>query len=338
MEGTTWRGAVIIKAAATWLWLLALISGSQLVVAVGPKVTEPSSILELDLGATWVGEYSSFIRGLRKGLASKYEKHGIPVLRDPKEVPDDQRFLLAKLISYNKIGVATLAIDVTTGNVAGYEASSKYYRFKDTSHLPPPIPFKEDTTEKVELPFKNTYTELEEAAKAKREDIELSRTILSGAIESLQDASSNSDRAEKARALIVVLQLVCEAARFTHIQRKMHISLSRLQAPFKPDAAMIGLENNWVRLSTEIQQSYQKAFYYPLGIKRAPDGTIFHVDSVSDILKTNLALLKFTCISGRDRLSSSSSSSTSISKTAYPPPPPLLLLYLITIPSGSAKL
>ncbi|KAJ4834577.1 hypothetical protein Tsubulata_028476 [Turnera subulata] len=325
MEGTSWRGGLIIEVAATCLWLIALISstgGSQLVVgnieddgALGRKLTEPP--LEFYINSRyWAAEYFKLIRGLRKGLGSEYERHGIPVLANPKQVPLDQRLLLAKLESYKIVHEkeVTLAIDVTTANVVGYEAGSKYYCFSDTCHLPPPIPFKEDTTEKVELGFKTSYTQLEEAAAAKREDIVISRTSLSKAIVSL-DASNSSDR-EKARALILVMQFLCGAARFAYIERKMVIYLA-FYGGFKPDAAMIELENNWSRLSTEIQQSYQKAINNPVPMKRA-DGELFSVDTVSDILKPNLMLLKFNCITGRDRLSSSESSSSSSFTTSNP--------------------
>ncbi|KAJ4828920.1 hypothetical protein Tsubulata_008094 [Turnera subulata] len=311
MEGRTWRGGT---AAATWLWLLALISGSQYLVvgsieddvALGPKLTKPASVFDLT-SIVWKAQYGNLIINLQR-LGSGHEGLGIPVLLNPKQVPDEyQRFVLAKLISYNKIAV-TLAIDVTTANVAGYEARSKYYCFKDTRHLPRPIPFKDTTTEVVELGFRSTYTGLEEAAAAKREGIELSFKFLSDAIESLE-ASSSSDR-ERARALIVVLQMVCDVARFRSFHQRL---LTTYDTPlsFKPDAAMIGLQDNWNRLSTTIQQSYQRAFNNPLPIKRG-DGELFFVDSVSDILKANLQLLKFNCTSGRgDRLSSSSSSSSS---------------------------
>ncbi|KAJ4833918.1 hypothetical protein Tsubulata_051205 [Turnera subulata] len=307
MEGTKWSWG-----ATTWLWLLALISGSQLVVgrtiedgvvALGPKVAEPPLVLDLSR-SSWIFDYRRvFLRGLREGLASNYERHGIPVLRNPKQVPDDQRFVLAKLISYNKIAV-TLAIDVTTANVAGYAARSIYYCFNDTRHLPPPIfPIKDTTTEVVELGFNaTTYTKLEEVAAARREDIELSLKFLSDAIESLE-ASNSSDR-ERARALIVVMHMVCEAARFRSFEQRLITTFDEASS-FKPDAAMVGLQDNWVRLSTAIQQSYQKAINNPFTIKRS-NGELFYENSVSDILQANLVFLKFSCLPSPSESSSSS--------------------------------
>ncbi|KAJ4834571.1 hypothetical protein Tsubulata_028468 [Turnera subulata] len=276
--------------------------GSQLVVGIieddvvalgAPKVTEPP-LMELDLSRScWFYQYRDLIGDMREGLAGGYERYGTPVLRNPKQVPIDQRFLRAKLTSCNKIAV-TLAIDVTTADVVGYKARSTYYYSKDTLHLPFFFPFK-DTTAEVELGFNTTtYTGLEEAAAAKRGDIKLSRPSLSDAIESLDASNSTSARPEIARALIVVMQMVCEAARFRSFERRLN-TISDGSSSFIPNAAMIGLEDNWIRLSTAIQQSYQRAFNNPFPIKRG-NGELFYVDSVSDILKANLVFLKFSCL------------------------------------------
>ncbi|KAJ4834574.1 hypothetical protein Tsubulata_028472 [Turnera subulata] len=316
MEGTSWRPAGIMKVAATWLWLVALTSltwttSSQLVLgntedgvaALGrPTVTAPP-ILEFKPWGADKKRFSKFVTALRKELASEYIRHGIPVLRNPKQVPIDQRFLLVKLFRVSDVPV-TLAIDITTANVVGYRTErSKSYFFEDTWDLASPILFID--TKKDKLPFKSTYSQLEEAAAARREDIKLSCYSLDSAIVTLDDKESYQ---EIAGALIVIMQVVCGAARFRYIEHQMYFNIGRSEIHFKPDAAMIELENNWNRLSTGIQQSYQKAFTNWFPIKRS-NGELFHVDSVSDILKANLALLKFNCISGRDRFSSSSSSS-----------------------------
>ncbi|KAJ4851105.1 hypothetical protein Tsubulata_048266 [Turnera subulata] len=236
--------------------------------------------------------YTEFLGSLRQKLASDYKRHEIPVLPEPYAVADEERFLLVKLTNEPGAGSITVALDVTDANVVAYQAGHESYFFNDASNLAFSNLF--TRTEKKKLSFSGQYPELEKAATANRQGIDLGIPALEAAISSLY-RSNRTPVNTLARSLMVVMQMISEAARFRYVEQQVRFSnKSGGYGSFRPDQSVLALESNWNLLSSEIQESYQRAFSNVVQLKRS-NGETLNVDSVSPILKPHLALLKFLC-------------------------------------------
>ncbi|KAJ4828936.1 hypothetical protein Tsubulata_030253 [Turnera subulata] len=307
MEGTL-RHWKTIEVAIRLLWLVALICpvwGSLLAIenehALGLQQAK-ATVLEFTTDGVTKESYKEFVTSLRNQLASDYERHGIPVLRQPNKVTDGERFLLVKL-SNSPEATITLALDVTDANIVAYQAGVESYFLSDASNLAFSNLFTD--TDQKKLSFGGIYSDLERVAGARRQDIDLGISHLDGAITTLY-RSNRTPQNTVARALIVIIQMIIEATRFRHIEQQVRVNIRTPDTypNFRPDYATIELQNNWIRLSTEIQESYQRAFSSAVMLRRA-NGEIFYADCVSEILKANLALLKFVCISTEPKSESS---------------------------------
>ncbi|KAJ4837989.1 hypothetical protein Tsubulata_029075 [Turnera subulata] len=297
MEGTLRQWTII--SVARFLWMVALICpvwGSPLATeneyALGLQQAK-ATVLEFTTdGGVTKESYTEFVTSLRNQLASDYNRHGIPVLRQPNKVADWERFLLVKL-SNSPEATITLALDVTDANIVAYQAGIESYFFSDASDLAFSILFTD--TDQKKLSFGGNYSELEKASGATRQAIDLGISHLDGAITTLY-RSNRTPQNSIARALIVVIQMITETGRFRHIEQQVRVNIRTPDRypSFRPDYATIELENNWIRLSIEIQESYQRAFSSAVMLRRA-NSEIFYADCVSEILKANLALLKFVC-------------------------------------------
>ncbi|KAJ4828093.1 hypothetical protein Tsubulata_038866 [Turnera subulata] len=311
MEGSRRSSAVIWLAA--WLCFFAFFDrawGNPLVIqneyALGLLEGKETALEFTTYGVT-KKSYMKFVTSLRNQLASDYKRHGIPVLPQPSRVADGERFLLVKLSNSPEVCIS-LALDVTDANVVGYQAGVESYFFSDAPNLAFSNLFAK--TQKKKLPFGITYPELEKAAGANRHGIDLGISNLDGAITTLYQ-SNGSPVNSVASALILVMQMITEAARFRCMELQVRFNINRWPdkyPSFRPDPSIIELENKWISLSTEIQQSYQRAFFNAVPLRRA-NGEIYYAYSVSDILRANLALLKFVCTSTEPTSASSSSPS-----------------------------
>lgn len=281
---------------ATMLWWVALVCPAWVCpLAAGDEYANGVrgyELVELVPKKSTKETYTEFLEALRKQLASDYKRHEIPVLRGFNDVSaGEEEFLLVKLT--NDAGKSiTVALDITCVNVVAYQAEQQSFFLSDA----PESAFSDlfIRTEKKKLAFGGDYAELEKTAAAIRQSINIGMLPLDEAITSLYGGSSTPANI-LARSFIVISQMVSEAVRFRYIEQQVRFSIRKDgYRSFLPDFAMIELENNWERLSTEIQGSYQKAFSNTVQLRRA-NGEVFSTDSVSAILKTTLALLKFAC-------------------------------------------
>ncbi|KAJ4845190.1 hypothetical protein Tsubulata_037681 [Turnera subulata] len=300
---------------ATWLWLVVALVGLSWASSLAIEDEDTLALhsyttLEFTTQDATKKSYTEFLESMRNKLASGYKRYGIRVLREWHRVADNERFLLVKLSNSPDTAI-TLALDVTTANVAAYQAGYESYFFNDTSNLAFSILF--NGTYRKWLPFSGEYSQLEKAAAATRKVIDLGIFSLDRAITTLYVSHRTAEKS-LASALIVVIQMITEAARFRYIEQRVRFNF-KPGTTFRPDLGIIFLENNWVSLSIQIQESYQKVFSSAVMLRRG-NGEIFYADSVSEILKGNLALLKFVCISTEPTSLSSSSSSSYLRQVA----------------------
>ncbi|KAJ4833015.1 hypothetical protein Tsubulata_001701 [Turnera subulata] len=277
-----------------WLFPLAL-EDEYLLYTVG---LHGFKVVNFTTASATKESYRQFIEALRTALGSEYKRHEIPVLRELQTVADAERFLLVKLSNQpgGEGAAIALALDVINANVVAYQAGRQSYFFSDAPDLAFHYLFTR-TEKKNKLPFGAKYAQLERAAAANRMDIHLGILALDEAISSLHRSSRTQEKS-LAHSLLVIMQMVAEAARFRNIEQQVRFSI-RMDGyqSFLPDASILALQTNWIPLSAEIQESNQGAFSHAVQLRRA-NGQMFSVDSVSGILKANLGFLQFICRAG----------------------------------------
>ncbi|XP_050226577.1 abrin-b-like [Mercurialis annua] len=255
-----------------------------------------------------VEHFRQFIADLRERLASGFTSHGIPILRNPTTVANNERYLLLQLSNEDNLTI-TLALDVTDAYVVGYRAENRSYFFGEYYNSARAIIFTD--TEQIRIPFGGNYDALEREAvtaaqrragtssqriihrqSTTREDVNLGMAPLQAAISSL----FRHERRTLARSLLVIIQMISEAARFRYIERRVIRSIQNHEQ-FQPDTCMITLENNWNRLSRAVQRSIQGQISREDQLQLvAPNGQIYTVVEVTrEILQSfGLALAKYT--------------------------------------------
>nr|QCH00554.1 RIP4 [Vernicia fordii] len=225
--------------------------------------------------------YSEFLKALRNQLESGTLSYSIPLLREESKVSSAQRFVLVTL-SNTEVST-TLAVDVVNVYVVGYRVGDNSYFFNDTSSKAFSALF--NGTQKTRFKFSGSYPALETLG-AKRENVDLGIFPLDQAVFSLNKYSSQPNRI--AAPLVVVIQMVSEAARFTHIERKI---TSNFFTRFRPLCDVLSLENNWRKLSFAIQESNAGVFKEPVQLQKS-DCTPLYVSKVQEI-RPYIGLLLF---------------------------------------------
>ncbi|THG01784.1 ribosome-inactivating protein PMRIPm-like [Camellia sinensis] len=195
-------------------------------------------------GATFE-KYRDFIEELRE-IVSRGTRtvNGLPVLNLASEVLDENRFVLASLI--NGIGyTVTLAIDVVNLYLVAFSgANNKSYFFDDVTALQLDNLFV--STSQTRLAFNGSYISLENQPGArKRDQLPLGPTPLSDAITRLWFGGSVGE------PLIVVIQMVSEAARFKYIEEQVRKSITAGNT-FTPKGLIVTMENEWGSMSKEV--------------------------------------------------------------------------------------
>ncbi|OAY51450.1 ribosome-inactivating protein gelonin [Manihot esculenta] len=225
--------------------------------------------------------YSQFLTNLRTELKSGAEIYSIPLLRQQSKVLSSQRFVLVTLS--NSRSSAILAIDVVNVYLVAYQVGTSSYFFNDTSDSAFSDLFKGTT--KTRFRFSGGYPDLKNLG-ADRENVDLGIYPLDNAIYAL-NRDSSIPRAIAA-PLVAVIQMVSEASRISHIERKIKTNFYQR---FRPLGDVISLENQWGALSSAIQKSNKGVFQEPVQLQRS-NYTIFNVTKVDEI-KPYLALLLF---------------------------------------------
>ena len=175
----------------------------------------------------------------------------LAVLRQSVQDPQE-RFILVNLTDYSE-NIVSVAIDVVNVYVVAYRAGNQSYFLRD---IPP-----EATTHLFNgsngnsLAYSGSYVDLQRAANRRRDEINLGISELSTAVSNLWNGNSVPV------ALIVIIQMVSEAARFGYIERQVVSSIRDGEHDdFYPNALMLSMENNWSALSQQIQRANNLMF------------------------------------------------------------------------------
>nr|ABW23506.1 prepropulchellin IV [Abrus pulchellus subsp. tenuiflorus] len=251
-----------------------------------PLATNEDPIKFTTEGAT-SQSYQQFMDALRDRLTSGLI-HDIPVLRDPTTVQERNRYVTVQLSNSDTESIQ-VGIDVTNAYVVAYRAGSRSYFLRD-------VPASASTylftgTNQYSLPFNGTYGDLERWAHQNREQVHLGLQAFRHGISFLR--SGDDDNEERAHTMIVIIQMVAEAARFRYISNRVAVSI-RTGTAFQPDPAMISLENNWDNLSAGVQRSVQDTFPNEVTLRSINNRPVI-VDSLSHPTVAVLALMLFVC-------------------------------------------
>ncbi|CAL5330601.1 unnamed protein product [Camellia sinensis] len=190
--------------------------------------------------------YGEFIGALRKNVTwGNRTVRGVPVLNPKSEVPVGNRFVLVDLINGDTV---TLAIDVVNLYVVAFSgANNKSFFFNDTTALQYDNLFV--GTNQIKLGFNGTYPCLEnQRGVSKREKLPLGPTPLADAITRLWYGGS------VAEPLLVVIQMVSEAARFKYIEEQVRKSITDRNT-FTPKGLIVSMENKWSAMSKQVHRS-----------------------------------------------------------------------------------
>lgn len=233
-------------------------------------------------------DYKNFIQSIRHSLTQNtYQLYGIPILKN--SVPPSQRFITFSLT--NAIDeTITLAIDKVNLGVVGYLSNNTSYMFLDAPIEAFRVVF--PSTCRVILDFYSDYQSIEAKASTTRQEILLGYDPMHEAISTL----FHYHRSSIPRAFLVILQMVLEGSKFKFIEQSVFMSL-KYDYTFKPSLAIVSLQDNWVRLSSQIQASpsLQGLFGEVIELYDSND-EIIQVDAIDyPIIINNIAMLLYHC-------------------------------------------
>lgn len=257
--------------------------------------------------------YRNFIADLRDRLRGPEDRYEIPLLRSRANVEMSQRFVLVELSNYGEMTV-TLALDVINAYVVGYRAGgySIFLRPDNTDAEDANLNLFQGT-QRSTLGFTGSYGDLQRVAERNRENLDLGPSALDQSISAMYRFANprpgddeDQDAGRLARAFLVVIQMVSEAARFRFIERLMANRI-RLNEDSAPHASITELENSWGALSRAIQESNQGMFARTIRLRDLND-SIVEVDNAAQMTSL-ISLMLFVCnppsssqLSGPDHL------------------------------------
>nr|AAS15568.1 gynostemmin [Gynostemma pentaphyllum] len=246
-------------------------------------------IAECDINFSLAGAdgqtYNTFIAKLRQELSIGTQKvANITVLKHHVS-SNTQRFLSINLFNYNNAKI-TLGIDVFDVYVVGFLTGTNSYIFKEAPDLAYNQSLLFPGSVRENLSYTGGYDDLERGG-ARREDIPLGLLPLNTAITNLFHRDSTSFR----RSFIVIIQMVSEAARFKIIEAQI---AKNLYGTFKPDRAILSLENNWGALSKQIQKAQGRGgvFPNPVTLTTSKGNSLIIRNDSDPLVQNGIALLK----------------------------------------------
>ncbi|XP_065869458.1 ribosome-inactivating protein cucurmosin-like [Euphorbia lathyris] len=240
-------------------------------------INYPSVRFTTHLAST--GSYQSFMSSLRTALDSKSESHGIPLLRNQLQITTSNKYLLVDLINYDSQLNITLAVLVVNVYVIGFKSGGNSFFLKDAPNDANTLLF--SGTKKTTLTLDTNYNSLGDRSK-----VGLGIGPLSKAIDTINSFSGSVTGTFK-NSLLVVIQMVAEAARFKYIQLQID---QYLKDGYTPKSDTLSLENSWAALSTQIQLSGADGkFKTPVTLQNASGGK-YNVTTVAEI-KPDISLL-----------------------------------------------
>ncbi|KAL5697364.1 hypothetical protein ACHQM5_030792 [Ranunculus cassubicifolius] len=232
-----------------------------------------------------VGYYQSFMQSLRRELSSGTLIHEIPVLRTTSAAVGDKQFVYVKLYSKpsDVKNAITFAIHALNSYVVAYQvdAERRCYFFKETPPNSKTLLFNQ-CTRKVDVNLRTNYGNLGD-----REKTRLGFKPLDQSLEAFRRFDSTNPTDELGRNLLVVIQMVAEAARFKYIQ--LQLERKGFDSGFLPKGDIISFENNWEDLSKAIQRAQNGKFPAAIQLQNE-DYTPRSVSTVAEV-KNDMGLL-----------------------------------------------
>ncbi|EEF32950.1 ricin-agglutinin family protein [Ricinus communis] len=227
-----------------------------------------------DAGSYDANKYTDFLKKLRGTLKSS-ASHSIPVLPTKLSVTSSKRFVL--LILKSSKSTITIALDVINAYVLGFQVGKKSYFFKDIAEDIYESKLFNGTT-KARLPYGGSYQDLFNAG-ANREKVPLGISQLNNAIFQLIKYVSSPSTTDIASNLLVVIQMISEAARFKYIEKKL---VEKFNEDLYPKGDLLSLENNWGALSIAIQTAKREKFSTKIALQDENYKT-YNVSTVAEV-------------------------------------------------------
>ncbi|XP_057964302.1 ricin-like [Malania oleifera] len=242
-------------------------------------------------------DYRQFLKSIRDRVVNPDDRrHGIPVLRNPDTVLDNQRFLLVEL-SNNAEDVVTLAIDVTNMYVVGYRVGGESFFFRDAPEAAFANLF--TGTNHHTLTYRSNYVDLLGVAGLRdldNLDPGLGIQPLDLAINTLfHRSSAGGDQRDVARSLLICILMISEAVRFRYVEQQVtQVIRPEGQGTVVPNGAVVRLVRRWERLSRSIQQSDEDGSFPEVDLQRR-DYTHFTVSNVMPDLVATIGIMLYIC-------------------------------------------
>ncbi|XP_022158438.1 ribosome-inactivating protein cucurmosin-like [Momordica charantia] len=204
----------------------------------------------ITISTTNIDSYVSSLNTFRIALRDNKKVCNIPLLR--ANVIDKNRFIEISIASTNiTIG---LAIDLVNVYVLGYytpnPSCSAYHYFSDPVAVRATQYVFKNPTQQKSLPFDGGYPDFEKYG-ANRRSLDLGLTSLNHLLPALYEYGCTGTKyiqTDVAKALVVAVQVVSEAARFRMIQIAVPNN-------HKPNAEVLSLQNSWSDLSEAVQRA-----------------------------------------------------------------------------------
>ncbi|KAM3465040.1 hypothetical protein MY5147_009369 [Beauveria neobassiana] len=225
--------------------------------------------------------YKNFIERIRRRVQdSGVSSHGRPVL-PPQQMPPTSWF---DIVLRTQSQAVRLRIRSDNLYLDGYRAedSDQWFEF-GLENVDPHL-----IDGSMHLGFDGGYTSLQTTAARRRSETALGQQQLTTAVNQL---ATTADRRERARSLLVVIQMICEAIRFTHISDTITNNYS---AGVTPDERFTALENGWGDVSTALLRHDQN----PEGQIQLPRPNAMGINSVTDAVAVIGVLLRYSIDGG----------------------------------------
>ncbi|OAA50748.1 Ribosome-inactivating protein [Beauveria brongniartii RCEF 3172] len=241
------------------------------------RVDIPAYVEKLKVDPSTKEAYKNFIERIRRRVQDPdISSHGRPVL-PPQQMPPTSWF---DIILETESQAVRLRIRSDNLYLDGYRAenSAQWFEFDNGGNNLHLIP------ESRHLGFDGGYNSLQTAAGRDRSETALGQQQLTTAVNQL---ATTTDRRERARSLLVIIQMICESIRFTYISDTI---ASGYSAGVTPNEQFMALENGWGDVSEALLRHDQN----PEGPIRLPRPNAMTINSVTDAVALIGVLLRYS--------------------------------------------
>ncbi|KAL4302223.1 hypothetical protein GQ457_10G029110 [Hibiscus cannabinus] len=247
--------------------------------------------------------YMFFISEVRSALLANGDtSRDIALLPDKSSQAmretDPRRYLLVELLDEGQS--VTIALDVTDVYVLGYQrgTGTRSHFFRGVSEAVRGVAF--PNTQGQPLPFTENYVDLQRnAGVSERSEIPLGIDELRRHIQNMNDLEPSGPNAGPlARALLVCIQMISEAARSRFIEQEIAAVAQRGEGGYYemlyPDGLMIAIQNSWHKISAAVQSATWGIFPVDVRLKFDPQADPLIFDTVASV-RFLVALMQVEC-------------------------------------------